>query len=88
MKNEKIIYKNLDRAANTETNTEYCIIFRANTYHPSRLRVLEEVYTSKEAAQQVADQLNNGWREPVYFVIKGKASDIGFGPYNRIAYCK
>jgi len=85
MTEEKRLYKNL--GATEETTAEvYTIMYCVNG---GRARVFSTGFRTREEAQNRANELQKEHSKAFTFgVRKGKASTIGFGPYNPIAFCR
>lgn len=85
MTKEKELYKNLGQTEKTKEEG-YTIMYCVNS---GRSRVFSTGFRTREEAQNRVNELQKEHSKAFSFgVRKGKASTIGFGPYNPIAFCR
>lgn len=85
MTEEKMLYKNLGATEGTKEEG-YTIMYCVNG---GRARVFSTGFTTKQEAQNRIEELQKEHSKAFTFgVRKGKASTIGFGLYNPIAFCR
>lgn len=85
MTKEKMLYKNLEQTERTKEEW-YTIMYCVNGGRP---KVFSTGFKTKEEAQNRVEFLKKEHSKAFSFgVRKGRASTIGFGPYNPIAFCK
>ena len=86
MMEEKRLYKNLGATEETKEKEVYTIMYCVNG---GRARVFSTGFRTREETQNRANELQKEHSKAFTFgVRKGKASTIGFGPYNPIAFCR
>lgn len=86
MTKEKILYKNLEQTEKTTEKEVYTIMYCVNGGRP---RVFSTGFSTKEEARNRVKELQKEHSKAFTFGVReGKASTIGFGPYNPIAFCR